>query len=492
MGSVKIPRGDRLRLVGFATMASFLSNVIGAVFASNIRLFLFDWPYSKFIPLFNVPPFVVSVVFFVRYLTPLFQEGADANLFRRKVLGLPNFFLIVAGLAWLTAAIEVGGIPVLFGRRIDTVDTVMAVASTFGIGIIASSSGYFLLELLNRLYWFPRRFQCFDPYTATHSRISQRLAVYWVTLALSPFIIFCWILSWIVLEYEVLSADQLSYAVGFSGFSVVSGLILSQGMIHLLRNPLVEAQSAVSEVARGNYDVRVPVHSDDELGRLGEGINLMAETLGRNAQRIEVLNREIVVTQAEVIETMAVIAEGRSGETGRHVARVAAYSRLLALAWGVPEEEAELLRQASPMHDIGKVAIPDSILNKKGPLTADEFEVMKTHTILGHSMFAHSERPLLRVAAVVALEHHERYDGGGYPRGLRGDGISRYGRITAVADVFDALGSARVYKPAWEDERIFAHFAEQRGRHFDPELVDLLSLNRAELVRLRTELRDPI
>jgi len=125
------------------------------------------------------------------------------------------------------------------------------------------------------------------------------------------------------------------------------------------------------------------------------------------------------------------------------------------------------------MHDIGKVAIPDSILKKPGKLTKDEFEVMKTHASLGHEMLHMSKRAILNAASIVAYQHHEKWDGTGYPRGLKGEEIHIYGRITAIADVFDALGSDRVYKKAWPLQKILNLFEEERGKQFDPELVDL-------------------
>ncbi|MFK5984894.1 MAG: HD domain-containing protein [Pseudomonadota bacterium] len=184
-------------------------------------------------------------------------------------------------------------------------------------------------------------------------------------------------------------------------------------------------------------------------------------------------DQEIIDTQKEIVYTMGEISEQRSKETGNHVRRVAEYSELLALKYGLDTEQAALLKMASPMHDIGKVAIPDAILNKPGCLNKDEFEIMKTHAQLGYEMLNHSQRPILKAAAIVACEHHEKYDGTGYPRGLKGQDIHIFGRITAIADVFDALGSDRVYKKAWGDKQIFELFKQQRGVHFDPQLMDL-------------------
>ncbi|KRE47529.1 hypothetical protein ASG85_27395 [Paenibacillus sp. Soil724D2] len=185
------------------------------------------------------------------------------------------------------------------------------------------------------------------------------------------------------------------------------------------------------------------------------------------------LNEELESTQQEIIYTMGEITETRSKETGHHVKRVAEYSRLLAIKYGLSEQEAEVIRLASPMHDVGKVGIPDAILNKPGSLTSEEFDVMKTHSNLGYEMLKHSNKQVLNAAAIIAQQHHERFDGTGYPQGLRGDEIHLYGRITALADVFDALCSDRVYKKAWELDRVMDLLKTERGRHFDPVIVDL-------------------
>ncbi|MFA6740281.1 MAG: HD domain-containing phosphohydrolase [Arcobacteraceae bacterium] len=202
------------------------------------------------------------------------------------------------------------------------------------------------------------------------------------------------------------------------------------------------------------------------------------------------LNHEIENTQKEVVFTMGAIGESRSKETGNHVKRVAEYSKLLALYYGLDEKEAEMLKQASPMHDIGKVAIPDAVLNKPGRFDEAEREIMNTHAALGYEMLKHSNRPLLKTAAIVANEHHEKWDGSGYPNGLSGENIHIYGRITALADVFDALGSDRIYKQAWDDEKIFNLFKEERAKHFDPKLVDIFFEHLDEFLKIRETFKD--
>ena len=197
------------------------------------------------------------------------------------------------------------------------------------------------------------------------------------------------------------------------------------------------------------------------------------------------LSKEIEETQREVLYTMGSIGETRSKETGNHVKRVAEYSKLLGLLSGLNEGSAELLKQASPMHDIGKVGIPDRVLNKPGKLDAEEWTIMQTHARLGYDMLNHSSRPILKAAAIVAHEHHEKWNGKGYPRSLSGEDIHIYGRITAVADVFDALGSDRCYKKAWPLEKILDLFKRERGEHFDPNLVDLLFDNLPKFLKIR-------
>ena len=202
------------------------------------------------------------------------------------------------------------------------------------------------------------------------------------------------------------------------------------------------------------------------------------------------LKKEIVDTQREIIFTMGAIGESRSKETGNHVKRVAEYSYLLAKLHGLDESEAELIKESSPMHDIGKVAIPDEILKKPGKLTHEEFEIMKNHSQIGYDMLKHSNRPILKAASIIAYEHHEKYNGKGYPKGLKGDEIHIYGSITAIADVFDALGSDRVYKKAWSDEKIINLFIEETGEHFHPELANLFLANFEKFTQIREKFKD--
>jgi len=197
------------------------------------------------------------------------------------------------------------------------------------------------------------------------------------------------------------------------------------------------------------------------------------------------LNRELEEAQEEMVYLLGEAIESRSNETGSHVKRVADISHYLALKAGADEKFAELIRVASPMHDIGKIGIPDAILNKPGKHTPEEWEIMKGHARLGYEMLRHSNRRVFQIAASLAHEHHEHWDGGGYPRGIRGEDISLEGRVTAVADVFDALLSVRCYKSAWPIEKVLEFFREQRGTKFDPALVDIVLRDWEELLEIR-------
>lgn len=202
------------------------------------------------------------------------------------------------------------------------------------------------------------------------------------------------------------------------------------------------------------------------------------------------LKEEIEETQREVIHTLGEATEARSRETGFHVRRVGEFARLLGRGLGLSEGEVELLRLAAPLHDVGKIAIPDSILLKPGRLTPEEFERMQKHTTVGHQLLHVSHRQVLRAAAVIALEHHERFDGKGYPHGLAGTSIELHARITSVADVFDALACDRVYRPAWSMDRVLEWFVKERGKAFDPDVVDALLAKTEDFLEITKALKD--
>jgi response regulator RpfG family c-di-GMP phosphodiesterase len=204
------------------------------------------------------------------------------------------------------------------------------------------------------------------------------------------------------------------------------------------------------------------------------------------------LSSKLHDTQKEIIFTLGEMSEARSKDTGFHVKRVAELCKLIAIKYGMDEDEAEVVSLASAMHDIGKLGIPGHILNKPGKLTEEEFEIMKTHTLIGYEMLKDSDKEIIKIASIIAYTHHEKYDGTGYPNGVKGDNIHIYGRITAVADVFDALSTVRVYKPAWETDKVLEYFKQQRGKHFDPEIVDVLFKNINEILDIYKKLKGAI
>jgi HD-GYP domain-containing protein (c-di-GMP phosphodiesterase class II) len=200
----------------------------------------------------------------------------------------------------------------------------------------------------------------------------------------------------------------------------------------------------------------------------------MAEVNHLLEEEIRARTSELRATELEVIQRLGHAVESRDEETGDHIGRMSELCHRLALAAGMELDEAELFRHASAMHDVGKIAIPDTILRKPGPLTAEEWEVMKRHTTIGGDLLAGSRSPLVQMGEVIARTHHERWDGSGYPAGLVGDDIPLVGRICAVADVFDALISDRPYKQAWTVDETLAEIARQSGRQFDPRIAALL------------------
>ncbi len=257
---------------------------------------------------------------------------------------------------------------------------------------------------------------------------------------------------------------------------------LKGGVLDFIRKPVVVEEFLLKS------DLWIDYYRQSK--ELEEYKNNLEAKVENGISTIKALNKEIEDTQTEVIYTIGAIGEGRCKETANHVKRVAKYSKLLAQLYGLDEEESSLLELASPMHDIGKIAIPEAIMNKPGYLTKDEKEIMMMHPKYGYDMLKGSKRKIMMTASIVSYEHHEKFDGSGYPRGLKGEEIHIFGRITALADVFDALGSNRVYKDAWVDERIWGLFKEEKGKHFDPKLVELFFENRDKFLSIREKYND--
>lgn len=182
---------------------------------------------------------------------------------------------------------------------------------------------------------------------------------------------------------------------------------------------------------------------------------------------------ELKASRLAIVQRLGLAAEYKDNETGLHVIRMSHFARILGLAAGMSEQEADDLLHAAPMHDVGKIGIPDRILQKAGPLDADEWKIMQGHATIGAEIIGEHGGGMLKLAHDIALTHHEKYDGSGYPNGLAGEAIPLTGRIVAIADVFDALTSIRPYKRAWSEEEAVDYLVQQKGKHFDPALVDL-------------------
>jgi response regulator RpfG family c-di-GMP phosphodiesterase len=286
----------------------------------------------------------------------------------------------------------------------------------------------------------------------------------------------------------------------------LDGIELTQ---HLRRVPVTAEIPVLMVTAAHEKDVRYralesgvtdfltkPLDTLELVSRLRNMLALRKSHLAL-AERAESLAAEVRKAMADVHEReretilrLARAAEFRDPGTGAHILRMTGYSQLIALRLGLSDHDQEMMRQAAPMHDVGKLGTPDQILLKPGPLTAQEFESMKRHSAVGYEILKDSASPVLQMAAQIALSHHERFDGGGYPGGLAGEAIPLPGRMVAVADVFDALTSDRPYKRAWQIERAADFLRQGRSTHFDPDCVDAFLSEWATVIAIRERYHD--
>jgi putative two-component system response regulator len=220
-----------------------------------------------------------------------------------------------------------------------------------------------------------------------------------------------------------------------------------------------------------------------EVRLLHKQILLQNETL---EEQVRQRTQELEDSRLEIIKRLGRAAEYKDNETGNHILRMSHFAQMLAKAVGLSQEQTDNILLAAPMHDIGKIGIPDSILLKPGKLEPDEWAIMQTHVTIGADLLAGTDIPLLEMARNIALSHHEKWDGSGYPRGLSGKAIPIEGRICAICDVFDALTSERPYKQAWPVEEAVAFLRQQKGQHFDPQLVDLFETILDEVLSYRS------
>jgi putative two-component system response regulator len=232
-----------------------------------------------------------------------------------------------------------------------------------------------------------------------------------------------------------------------------------------------ETGELLINVANALHRRRQEIDTRRLLERLHTAATERGEQLETALQELRLAQNEVWASKAETIFRLARLVEFRDEETGQHLQRMSAYCEILARQSGLSAERCELIRLASQLHDVGKVAISDSILLKHGKLTGEEFETIKTHAQIGHDMLVGSKSEVVQIGALIARTHHERWDGGGYPRGLAGEGIPLEGRIAAIADVFDALTSDRVYRPAFPVKVAVGMLREESESHFDPALT---------------------
>lgn len=222
-----------------------------------------------------------------------------------------------------------------------------------------------------------------------------------------------------------------------------------------------------------------------------EGIkDLLEREVNKRTQELQEAYKKLDNAYLEIIQRLGRAAEYRDDETGEHIQRMSRYCQVLAREIGLSLEEQKEILYASPMHDVGKIGIPDNILLKQGPLTKEEFEIMKRHTVIGAEILSGSQHPVLKMAETMALTHHERWDGKGYPHGLRGDEIPLEGRICGLADFFDACTSHRVYRPAMDNKEVLEVIKRESGKHFDPLIVEAFFDTLPEIQEIQKTIQD--
>jgi len=229
------------------------------------------------------------------------------------------------------------------------------------------------------------------------------------------------------------------------------------------------------------------IDSAEQLKKYAEDIVRLYQSEKEKRKDLEIAKDKLQQSYRETINRLVIASEYRDEDTGDHIVRMAAYCTLIAEKHGLPETEVEQIHMAAPMHDVGKIGIPDDVLLKPGKLTSEEFEIIKSHTLIGAKILGDSSSAILRMGTEIALTHHEKWNGKGYPNGLSGTAIPLAGRIVAIADVFDALTSKRPYKEAFSLEKAIDILNEGRGEHFDPELTDAFLNNMDAVLKIKAE-----
>ena len=271
--------------------------------------------------------------------------------------------------------------------------------------------------------------------------------------------------------------------------SVLANAALDMGTFGYIVKPF-EANEVLIDVANALRRRRLEMENRQHREHLEDIVRTRTMALQQALDWLERSEKELRLSREETIQRLAIAAEYRDSSTAQHIQRMSHYCELLARKYGLSPERCDLIRTASPMHDIGKIGTPDHVLLKPGKFTQEEFSVIAQHAEIGYRILSGSDSELLKVAAVIAYTHHERYDGTGYPRGLKGEAIPIEGRIVSIADAFDALTTQRVYKPAFEISHAIELMRKHRGAHFDPELLDLFIASTDELTQIHDQYAD--
>ncbi len=284
--------------------------------------------------------------------------------------------------------------------------------------------------------------------------------------------------------------QELAFRYSYILFAVLSffALMIVYNMFYVIEHHVKRPLSKIIEDGHSSYDSGEEIDSDDyesfEFVEVAQNINDFNQRVLKRKNELIALNKEIDLTLEETLMAMGEMEEIRSDETRNHTKRVALLSASIAKKYGLSDEQVRHIELASPLHDIGKIAIEDAILKKPGKLTTFEYDRMKSHTILGYKTLKHSKRVVLKAAAEISYCHHEKHDGSGYPNGLKGEEIPLYARIVAAVDVLDALLSKRVYKETWTKEAVVEFFERERGLHFEPKVADIVLDNIDEFSEL--------
>lgn len=292
---------------------------------------------------------------------------------------------------------------------------------------------------------------------------------------------------------SLLSDQNHTAAIMVTGLdsSVLANAALDGGAFGYIVKPF-ESNEVLIDVANALRRRRLEMENRLHRENLEDVVRTRTLALQQALDWLERTEKELRLSREETIQRLAIAAEFRDSATAQHIQRMSHYCEMLARKAGLSPERCDLIRTASPMHDIGKIGTPDHVLLKPGKFTPEEFGVIAQHAEIGYKILSGSEAELLKVAAVIAYTHHERFDGTGYPRKLQGEAIPIEGRIAAIADAFDALTTQRVYKPAFEVSHAIELMLKHRSEHFDPELLDVFIASTEELVRIHDQYADRV